>query len=425
MNDLHLSGLLVEAKPKNYLFNQNFTDRVMDSLQRPAILTKQIRRMNVNKKETFIMKLRHLPKLAVLAIAIAALAIVGGTSYAVYKVLWEHPSVTVNKPTTNQFGRTQVIASFENCTNQSAETTFEIKRGSTLDPSEIGKILQARCELEALRDWSGANKSPKGPDPSIRNAEGTSSGTMAMVSPVASKVVSLNATSLVLTGDEYNTPKDPLVLTPQTQYIVGNHQANKDEIHPGDTVLYVHDLTSEFVTKKTETGYSTSSHATNDVITHVIKVDLPFEYYGPGKQNQIAKREPCMNNSQDSCVQAASVDLYENYSGSIQGFNDPNNATKESREIQGIITEHNGSTVKILTSSGRTFTIKTPSDIITRFNQTRSAEYNGITVGPGDLLMVRYTVDKKDDGLNLEGLQVNSVYFALNMIQKGDPLQKY
>ena len=371
------------------------------------------------------MKLRHLPKLAVLAIAIAALSVVGGTAYAVYKVLWENPSVTVNEPTTNQFGRTQVIASFENCTNQSNETTFEIKRGSTLDPSEIGKILQARCELESLREWSGANKPPKGPNPSMQETEGNYSQTMKMASSVASKVVSLDATSLTLTGDEYNTPKDPLVITPETEYIVGNHQANKNEIHPGDAVLYVHDLTYEFVTVKTETGYDTSSHTTKQVTTHVVKVDLPFEYYGPGKQNQIAKREPCMNNTQDSCVQTAAIDIYEDYSGGIQGFDDPANSTKEYREIQGIMTEHNGATVTIKSSSGRIFTMTTPSDIITNFNQNRSAEYNGVTIAPGDLLMVRYIVDKTDDGLTLEGLQVNSVYVALNMIQKGDPLQKY
>lgn len=425
MKDVSLEGLLIEARSKNYAPRRTFTDNVMNSLQSSAIFAKQMRRMNVNKKETFTMKLRHLPKLAVLAIAIAALAIVGGTTYAVYKVLWEHPSVLVNEPTTNQFGRTQVIASFENCTNQSEETTFEIKRGSTLDASEIGKILQARCELEALRDWSGANKPPRGPDPSIQQTEGTSSDTSVIVSPVASKVVSIDSTSLVLTGDEYNTPKDPLVLTPQTQYIVSNHEVRADEIHPGDTVLYVHDVTYDYVTKKTVTGYNTSGHATKEVTTHVIKVDLPFEYYGPGKQNQIAKRESCMNNPQDSCVQTAAIDLYEDYSGGIKGFDDPANSTKEYREIQGVITEHEGSTVKIKSSSGRTFTLTTPSDIITRFNQARSASYNGITVAPGDLLIVRYIVDKTDNGLILEGLQINSVQVALNMIQKGDPLQKY
>jgi len=425
MKDLRLNGLLIEARPKNHTFDQNFTDRVMDSVQPSAIFTKQIRKMNINKKETFIMKLRHLPKFAIFAFAIAALAITGGTTYAVYKVLWEHPSVTVNEPTTNQFGRTQVIASFENCTNKSAETTFEIKRGSTLDPSEIGKILQARCELDALRDWSGANKSPKGPNPSIQQAEGTSSGTMTMVSSVASKVVSLDATSLTLTGDEYNTPKEPLALSSPTEYIADNHQVDKDQIKPGDTVLYVHNLSYEFVTKKTDAGYNTSSHNTKDIVTHVVKVDLPFEYYGPGKQNQIAEREPCDNNPQDSCVQTAAIDLYEDYSGGIQGFDDPANVTKEYRQIQGIITEHNGATVKIKSSSGRIFTITTPSDIISSFNQTRSAEYNGVTVAPGDLLMVRYIVDKTDDGLILKGSQINSVNVALNMIQKGDPLQKY
>jgi hypothetical protein len=425
MKDVRLTGLLAAARSKKYAISGTFTDKVMESLQPSAIFTNQIRRMNVNKKETFIMKLKHLPKFAIIAIAIAALAVTGGTTYALYKALWERPSVTVNEPTTNQFGRTQVIASFENCSNQSDQTTFEIKRGSTLDPSEIGKILQARCEIEALREWSGANKSPARPDASIREAEGTSSASMVMVSPVASKIVSLDATSLTLTGDEYNTPKEPLTLTAQTQYIVDGQQVSADAIKSGDTVLYVYDQTSEFTTKKIENGYDTTSRITNEVTTGIIKVDLPSEYYGPGKQNQIAEREPCENNVQDSCVQTSAIVLYEDWSGSLQGYDDPNNLIKEYRYIQGVITEHNGATVTIQSSSGRTFTITTPTDVITGFNQTRSGSYNGITLGAGDLLMVRYIVDKTDDGLNLEGSEVLSVYVGLNKIQKGDPEQKY
>jgi hypothetical protein len=424
MKDIRLSGVLAEARLKKYASNHVFTDKVMNSLQSSAIFTQQIRSMNVNKKETFIMKLKHLPKLAIVAIAIAALAVTGGTTYALYKVLWERPSVSVNESTTNQFGRTQVIASFENCANQSNETTYEIKRGSTLDPSEIGKILQARCEIEVLREWSGANEMPKGPDPSIREAEGTSSATSVMLSPGASKVVRLDATTLALDGDKNSTPEKPLTLSPETEFIVSNHQVEMDAIQKGDTVLYVKDHSYEFVTKKTDTGYDTSTRNTGDVISHVIKVELPAEYYASEKQSQIAERKPCMNNTQDSCLQTSAIVLYEDYSGSLKGFNDPNNAIKEYRDIQGIITEHNGATVKIKSSSGRIFTITTPTDIITEYNQNRGVN-RGITIAPGDLLMMHYIVNKTDDGLSPEGLEINSVYLALDKIQKGDPDQKY
>ena len=425
MKDEHLNGLLIEARPKGYISNHVFTDQVMNSLQPPAIFTRQIRKMNVNKKETFIMKFKHLPKFALVAIVLAALAVTGGTTYALYKALWEQPSVTVNESTTNQFGRTQVVASFKNCSNQSDQTTFEIKRGSTLDPSEIGKILQARCEIEALREWSGANKFPGGPDPSIREAEGTSSTVMVTVSPVASKIVSLDSTKLMLTGDEYNTPKEPLVLTSETQYIVEGQQVSAEVIKPGDNILYLTDQTNTFVTKKVDNGYDTTSSVTKEVTTGVIKVDLPLEYYGTGKQNQIAEREPCMNNRQDSCLRTSAIVLYEDFSGSLQGFDDPNNLIKEYRDIQGILIEHTAEVVKIQSSSGRIFTLTTPSDIITDYNQNQSANHNGIKVELGDLLMVHYIVDKTDDGLSPEGLEINSIYVGLNNIQKGGPVQKY
>lgn len=418
--------LLVAARPDRYSVKGDFTDRVMVGIRSSEIFSGHIRRMNVNKKETFIMKLRHLPKLAIIAIAVGGLVVLSGTTYAAYKLLWERPSVTIQEPTTNQFGRTQVIASFKNCTDQSAATTFEIKAGSTLDPSEIGKILQARCELEALREWSGTNKPPRGPNPSMQQTEGTYSQTMRMTSPVASKVVSINETSLALIGDQYNTPKDPLVMTDKTQYIVDNHESTIDQIQPGDTVLYVFDVTYDFVTKKTATGYNTSSTAAKEVtITHLVKVDLPFEYYGPGKQNQISKREACMGNPQDSCVQSAAIDLYENYPTEPILPDSNGEVPFDSREIQGIVIDHNGTTLKIQSSSGRVFILTTPRDIVYDFNRDRSAEYNNVTIQKGDLLMVRYAVDKSSTSLELGPSEIRSVYVALNMIQKGDPIQKY
>ena len=372
------------------------------------------------------MRLRHLPKLAIIALAVGGLIILGGTTYAAYKLLWEQPSVTTQEPTTNQFGRTQVIASFESCANQSAATTFEIKAGSTLDPSEIGKILQARCELEALREWAGTNKPPKGPNPDMQQTEGTYTQTMRMTSPVASKVVSITPTSLALTGDQYNTPKDPLVLSDKTQYIVDNHASTIDQIHPDDSVLYVYDITYDFVTKKTATGYNTSSTSAKAVaVTHLVKVDLPFEYYGPSKQNQIAQREACMGNPQDSCVQTAAVDLYENYPTDAILPDSNGELPFDNREIQGIVIDHNDTVLKIQSSSGRVFTLSTPRDIASDFNLNRSAEYNNVTVEKGDMLMVRYAVDKTSTNLELGPSEIRSVYLALNMIQKGDPIQKY
>ncbi len=93
--------------------------------------------------------------------------------------------------------------------------------------------------------------------------------------------------------------------------------------------------------------------------------------------------------------------------------------------IQGTITELNGNTVKIQSSSGRIFILTTPYDIVADFNQNKSANYNGTRVAIGDMLQVRYIVDKDNSGLSLDESQIISIQLALSIIQKGDPIQKY
>lgn len=422
-NDLSL--LLIAARPDMYDSRIEFTDKVMSAIQSTEILSTRMRKMNVNKKETFIMKLRHLPTFVVIAIALGAVLLLGGTTYAIYKTLWKEPTVTVQKPITNQFGRTQVIASLENCGDQSAAATFEIKSGSTLDPSEIHKILQARCEMDIIRNWSGANM--LGAGGSRQPVEGTSTAVMTMMSPVASKIVSIDATSLALTGDEYNTPKDPLALTAETQYIVDNQLSTVDKLMPSDAVVYVEEITSQVVTKKTPTGYSSGGSPISRKTTHVVKVDLPFEYYGPSKQNQIAQREACSGNPQDSCVQTASVDLYEAPNTVILKPDplDKNKFTNEMRSVQGVLTEYNGSTLKIKSSSGRLFTLETPSDIVANFNDNRSSNYNNTKVEVGDLIIVSYIVDKTYTSLSLNSSHIISINLGLSLIYKSDPIKKY
>lgn len=406
---------LIAAAPINGPVDRQFTDRVMRKIHIIQIATEPVHSAE-QPRGSFMAWLHHAPKFAVIALALAALVVLGGTSYALYKAFWSQPHVSVTAPTTNQYGRTQVAASLKNCGNQSAAVTFEIKTGSTLDPSEIGKILQARCELTAVNDWSNANQGQS--NAAKKPTEGTSQSSMIMVSPVASKVASINDTSLSLTGGP-TTPATPLTLTDQTQYIVNNEPSTRDQIHPGDTVLYIQDLTMKNVTTKSGTSYNTSGTPIARKTTYVIKVDLPYEYYGPSKQNQIAQRQACIGNPQDSCVQMATVDLYNSSSA------DALNPGNEMRSIQGIVTEYSGNTIKIQSSSDRIFTLTTPSDIVTNFNQNKSANYNGTKVAVGDLLQVSYVIDKNDSGLALGEPQIISIQLALNLIQKSDPVQKY
>lgn len=394
-----------------------FTNRVMTDIARTEILSSAVRRMKVNTKETCFMKLHHLPKFAAVILAIITLLAVSGTAYAMYTLLWQHPKVTTQTPTTNQFGRIQTIASFTDCQDQQTQATFEIKQGSTLEPSEISKVLQARCEMTAIRAWTGESKTPDGsfrpPEPGVAIKEEISS------SSVASKISAINNTSVSLIGDEWNSPKESLAITPDTKYIANNAEATANEFHVDDAVIYVQKHTMKYTTIKTDTGSSSTGEAVKSTLTYLIKVGLPFEYYGPGKQNQLAERTPCLGNEQDSCVQAARIDLF----GPLAGR--PTPSVTAIRDIQGIITKHEGTSLTIKSSSGRLFTMTTSSDVIREFNETRSGVYNNVTVDVGDMLSIQYLEDIHSHAIILNPSQINHIALTLTMIQKSDPLKKY
>lgn len=219
----------------------------------------------------------------------------------------------------------------------------------------------------------------------------------------------------VLNGDKH-VPTKPLVLTKETRYIADNKLATRDQIHTGDSVLFVENILTKQVTTKDAAGhYNTAGVPAAHNITYVIKLDLPFEYYNSGKQSQVAQRKNCVGNSQDSCVQTQLIDLYQ--SSGVRS------SAGNVRTIQGIITKLDGTTIQMRTSSGRTFSLTTPSNIVADFNQTKSADYNNTKVTVGDLLEARYTAPKNDLALNPS--QLISIQLVLNMPNKNAPIQKY
>ncbi len=108
MKGVRLGAILAEARSKKYTSNHAFTDKVMDSLQPSAIFTKQMRRMNVNKKETFIMRFKHLPRMAAISLAFGALILLTGTTYAVVKTVENLTQVKVNQTGINASGREEL-----------------------------------------------------------------------------------------------------------------------------------------------------------------------------------------------------------------------------------------------------------------------------------------------------------------------------
>lgn len=398
-----LDKRIIAAKPADARTNRTFTDRVMLTVE------------NTSSRQKTMMGLLQLPKYALALCAIAIMTLLGGSAYAIYKAIWSQPSVVTQDVSTNQLGHKQLTAMLTNCGDQEAEATFEIKSGSILDIAEIHSILQARCELDAIRNWAeendGTTSTSQPPTP------GESHSSSVMVYPTAGKVASINASHLTLAEDT-QLPPMPLILSSETQYIANGNYVTQDSIHPGDSILFVQDITTKDTTTKNKYGeYTTSGMPTQHTLTYVIKLNLPSEYYNGQKQSLLQQRTVCMGNLQDSCIQAQSLDIYTT------------NTSKKSagtlHAIQGVITLVHDNSIKLQSSSGRNITIATQPSLIADFNQNQSAQYNDIKVAPGNILQINYFAPEDGSQDNIAKDRIVSIQLLLSTSSKTDMLQKY
>ena len=102
------------------------------------------------------MKLKHLPKFAIIAIALGALLVCSTGVYAAYKLLWPKPHADVSEMTTSVSGRDEVSIPFSQCGDTTMAQRYELKKNATITPEQIADVVQAQCELQAITSWANA-----------------------------------------------------------------------------------------------------------------------------------------------------------------------------------------------------------------------------------------------------------------------------
>lgn len=403
--------------------DEAFTKAVMNRIKATNLST-VIQKTATLRERSIFFKLRHLPKAMIVLFAVVVIAALSGTAYAVF-TLWPKPSVHTQPAVTNQFGRTQIIASLDNCSTAPKESTYEIKKGGTLQPNEVSKVLQAKCEGDTIRDW--VSKLPGGE--SMGAGDVPTDGEIVNytnLSSVAAEVTSLTATQLMLAHTGNEDTDSPLALSPDTKYIVDGNDATREAIKPGDTVFFVENMRSQFSVKpKGDGNFTLDTTTLKKATSYVIKVDQPATYYQAIKQDQIIARTPCDGNPQDSCLNGGSVDIYQDLS-LYDKFTKEQQAVVTVRTLQGEIVSHTGNSLVLQTSSGRRFTLSLPYDILAQFNTHQSSGYNNIQIGIGDTLNVDYYDTNKDThSTSLDSAHIATVTLAIDFINKTDPLKKY
>ena len=417
MKDLNFDALLLAAKPDGYSSDTKFTDMVMQKVQHSEILSSAIRKMDVNKKETLIMKFKHLPRIAIVAIALGALVIVSTGAYAAYQLLWAKPEVHVIESKTSVSGRDEVLLATSGCDTASSKR-YELKKGATIEADRISAVVQAQCELQAIGDW--AQQSYGDQEMTDLNSLETDSKPVRQTTVVTSMATHLQTKqgkSFTFAAlDKYGWPQATLKANNDVKYIVDGKNSLADEIREGDPVVYV--ATGTLSMTRNQNGSIDTDNNPDRTLVAVIKLSMPFEDYDQFAWQSLSERETCYGNPNDDCIAGgASIDLY------MGGGNAGISGSTIMKEIQGNVVGFNGKKTSIRSSSGTVFTVTTPTDVVSDYNTNKASRYyNNQKVILGSSISVQYVENKDAHATDISAAYMR---FQIELVSKGDPVKAY
>ena len=311
--------------------NDVFVDQVMDAIETRATNRRVIRTTNEQlNKETFIMKLRKLPAIALIAIVLAAMIGLGGVSYAAVKLI-ESNKPAVKETHVNQKGKTELTTEANACRDleQTRSERYELKEGIGLSAGEAAKYINAHCHLLlinerlSLQGWMLASGMPGG-----------------VITGIQDGIVSIRM------NDKLYESRDGVDF-----YDHDLRQISLSDFKVGDTVLVYRDM---------------RPGSTDSPVKGIFKPVEALKYYDASMQQNIRTVKPCLNNERMDCVVPSNynaVTLIVSQGGSVVP------AQPASKDMQGKLVEHANDHFT-LENNGHKVTFQTPYDIVARYNQT-------------------------------------------------------
>lgn len=421
MKDIRFEALLHAARPDNAKSNPDFTDKVMSAIAKPEIFSAQLRNMSVNKKETLFMKFKHLPKLAIMAIAVGALLVVSGGAYAAYQLLWPKPEVHVSEPTTSVSGREEVAISLAQCGDSDLGLRYELKKNATISIEDVPNVIKARCELDTIGTWAKKTFLPE--NYRMPFYEDREYDELNINVAMATHLKARTDTSLTFEGlTKYNQTDVTMDTSESVRYIANGTDVKAETIREGDAVVYVVKEKQHMVPQNcTPQHCSIQPTESSKMLVAVVKLSMPFEYYDQLAWQSLAERQACIGNPDDSCL-TGYVSGLEVFTGNTA----PSiNESKIMKTIQGVVTEQNGVSTTIRSSSGKLFTVVNTSNVISTFNNGRAAQYGWPTVKIGSTLDITYVESTEAHSTTISEGQLQSLMLRTEIVSKGNHPNAY
>lgn len=350
MKEEQFDVAIVAARPEDYGNDVQFTNAVMAAISANEIMISFVRKTNGTKKETLFMKLRHLPKFAIVILAICALFITAGTTYAVVETV-KKLNVKVNSSGENEFGREQLQVSFDSCEEERKRgTTYELKQDSGLSAEDGAKVLQARCEIDTISSWVENDEQSK---QLLNNGPYSIPGRVMSFFPESvRRVEAISDVSIKFERDEAPFPASSRV-------VVDNQVVGRDTLKVGDSVFY---FNPSF---RVGRGATPATAPAEGVV--IFKLALEKQFYGLDFQSYVRTRTACRENPMLTCLKASNINhviLIVARGGYTPSLSDH----APQRELQGRVVSYTDTSIVLDAGGGKLYTIHTPRNVIHTYN---------------------------------------------------------
>ena len=420
MRNERFEAAIIVARPQQYKPSTAFTDAVMRAIAGGEIMTSHIRKTSGIKKETLLMKLRHLPKFAIVILAICALFIAAGTTYAVVETVKKLNAVTIDSSGKNEFGRQQLQVSFDSCEEEKKRgTTYELKQDSGLSAEDGAKVLQARCEMNVVLSWIEHDEQSK----RLMNGVHSSLGfVMAFFPQSVRKIEAVSDTSITFEHDEAPLPANSRV-------VVDNHVAAGEAVKPGDSVFY---FNPSFQVVRGDTPATASAEG-----IVLFKLGLERRYYDNELQSYVKTRSACRENPSLTCLKASNINhvtLIVTRGGYTPRLHDDT----PQRELQGRVVSYADASIVLDVGGGKLYTIHTQSNIIQKYNMSTvyglaafdtiysKTNPEDLKIKTGDTLEINYSEQKGIYSSDISWEQLGTVQLMVERTVKDiSVLRKY
>lgn len=332
-------------------------------------------------------RFKHLPRLAMIALAFGACALVSSTAYAAY-ALWLSPSAQV-RSVENKYGRDQALVDLKNCSGSTSKVTVEITKGSNGTPQGAADTELARCELQAIQSWAIQTFHAQPSDTSF---------------PLSVTKVTRDTLTVAIPGPTKTTERSYRI-DGGVPVIYQGKAVPLSTLHAGDAVALI----------KTAR------------LNAVVKLSLPIKYYASDEvNNDYHDRDTCYGNAPASCINLPSLDVLRDGEA---GAN-PDYHPSENYEIQGKLVSYTPEDFILEATDGTRYTVHTHSDVIGIFNTGNPYDSEAqVSIAPGDVLMVTYNQPPGGDPKDIQPMQYHEIQLMLQNFSKratnAQSMQKY